>query len=262
MKTLKIFAVLVMVTTGLTVTSCTKESASPSATSLVVRIQATNKSFSILKSASLTTPSFAWDSSFIIVSKIEFEAEKRESEMSANPSNIQFEWDGPKKIDLFNLNSLIGNITLQPGIYDEISLKIKAFKTDAGVLPDFYLSGTYTNSAGSVIPIVFMVNEDFEFKVKQEGSQLDAVNDYTSLISMNLNLLFAGIQSPDLDSATLSNGKIIISNASNTSLYDKTIANLSSCEESEFSKGKGSDSGDGHGSDSGKGNGSGSGSSY
>jgi hypothetical protein len=107
-----------------------------------------------------------------------------------------------------------------------------------------------------------MVNEDFEFKVKQEGSQLDAVNDYTSLISMNLNLLFAGIQSPDLDSATLSNGKIIISNGSNTSLYDKIIANLSSCEESEFSKGKGSDSGDGHGSDSGKGNGSGSGSSY
>jgi hypothetical protein len=242
MKALKHFA-MVAIATAMMITSCSKESDNPSAGSLGVKIQATDKSFSVLKSTSLATPSFDWDSSFMVVSKIEFEAEKREGGMSSDPSEVQFEWTGPKKVDLFSLNSLVGNITLQPGLYDEISIKINAFQADAGGSPDFYLSGTYTNGGGSIVPIVFMVNEDFEFRVKKEGSQLDAVNDYTSMINVKLTLLFTGIQSSDLDGATLTNGKIMISSTSNSSLYSKIISNLSACEESEFSKGKGSDSG-------------------
>jgi hypothetical protein len=258
MKTLRNFALLSLVT-GILVTSCSKDTTTPSATSLGVKMQATNKSFSLLKSTALATPSFVWDSSFIIVSKIEFEAEKQESEMSASPSEVHFEWNGPAKIDLFRLNSVIGNIALQPGIYHEVSIKINSFNSDAGSQPDFYLSGSYTNTAGSVIPIEFVVNEDFEFRVKLEGSTLDAVNDYTSLINMNLTLLFSGFQSADLDGAMLSNGKIIISSISNTSLYNKIITNLSTCGESEVSKGKGSGSEDSHGSGSNNNQGSNSG---
>jgi hypothetical protein len=258
MKTFRNFALLSLAA-GMLAISCSKDSTNPSSTSLGVKMQATNKSFSLFKSTSLATPSFIWDSSFIIVSKIELEAEKQENDMSSDPSEVHFEWDGPVKIDLFRLNSVIGNITLQPGIYHEVSIKINSFNSDAGSLPDFYLSGTYTNTAGSVIPVEFTVNEDFEFRVKLEGSTLDAVNDYTSLINMNLTLLFAGIQSVDLDGATLSNGKIIISNSSNTSLYNKVIANLSSCGESHVSKGKGSDSNGSQGSDSGDSRGSNSG---
>jgi len=258
MKAFRNFALLSLVT-GTLVTSCSKDTTSPSATSLGVKIQAINKSFSLLKSTALTTPSFVWDSSFIFVSKIELEAEKQESEMSGNSSEVHLEWNGLAKIDLFRLNSTIGNIVLQPGVYHEVSIKINSFGSDAGSLPDFYLSGSYTNSTGTVIPIEFVVHEDFEFRVKLEGSTLDAVNDYTSLINMNLTLLFAGIQSPDLDGATLTNGKIVISNTSNTSLYNNIIANLSSCGESKVSKGKGSGSDDSNGSNSGDNQGSDSG---
>ena len=241
------------------VTSCSKDTSAPSTASLGIKMQATNKSFSLLKSTALATPSFVWDSSFIVVSKIELEAEKHDSAMSANHTEVHFEWNGPVKIDLFRLNSTIGNIALQPGIYHEVSIKINSFNSDAGSLPDFYLSGSYTNSAGSVIPIVFEVNEDFEFRVKLEGSTLDGVNDYTSLINMNLTLLFSGIQSSDLDGATLTGGKILISNTSNASLYNKIISNFSSCGESETSKGKGSGSDDNGGSNSGDDHGSNSG---
>jgi hypothetical protein len=258
MKAFRNFALLSLVT-GILVTSCSKDTTSPSTTSLGVKMQAINKSFSLLKSTALATPSFMWDSSFIVVSKIELEAEHLKNGMSANPSEVHFEWNGPAKIDLFRLNSTIGNIALQPGIYNEVSIKINSFSSDAGALPDFFLSGTYTNAVGSVIPIEFIVNEDFEFKVKLEGSSLDGVNDYTSLINMNLTLLFAGIQSADLDGATLTNGKIMISNSSNTSLYSKIIANFSSCGESETSKGKGKGTNESGGSGSNNNQGSNSG---
>jgi hypothetical protein len=249
MKTFRNFALLSFIA-GILATSCSKDSSNPSTTSLGVKVQAINKSFSLLKSTALAGSSIVWDSGFVIVSKIEFEAEKHENEMAANSAEVHYEWNGPAKIDLFRLNSVIGNIALQPGIFHEVSLKINSFNSDAGSLPDFYLSGTFTNSGGSGIPIEFIVNEDFEFRVKLEGSTLDAVNDYTSLINMNLVLLFSGIQPADLDGASLSGGRVIISAASNTSLYNKVISNLSTCGESEVSKGKGSDSGNSHGSNS------------
>jgi hypothetical protein len=75
---------------------------------------------------------------------------------------------------------------------------------------------------------------------------------------MNLSLLFSGIQSADLDAATLTNGKILISSFSNNSLYNKVIANFSTCGESEVSKGRGSGMDGKSGSDSGDNRGSGS----
>ena len=269
MKSLKNIALLLFVSVLLLI-SCKKSSDSPSATSLGVQIQATNKSFSLLKSATLATPSFTWDTSFINVSKIEFDAEKRESEVSHDSSEMHLEWTGPKKIDLFNLNSIVGSMTLQPGIYDEISVKVIAYKADAGNSPVFYLSGSYTNSSGTAIPIVIIVNEDFMFKVKLEGSQLDAVNDYSTLINLNLSKLMANVLISDLTAASLTNGKIIISSTSNVALYDKINTNVSTCAESEVNKGKDSgsshgndsNSGSGSGSDMGNGNGSGSGNGY
>jgi hypothetical protein len=171
------------------------------------------------------------------VSKIDFEAKKKESENAQGSSSIDYEWKGVKKIDLFSYNSVIGEIILQPGVYEEISLEIKAFKADAGATPVFYLSGTYANAGGAVIPIRVIVNEDIAFKAEAEGGTvLDAVNNYTSLININLALLMNGILQSDLDVATLTNGKIVISNASNISLYNKIKGNFNSSDNAEFKK--------------------------
>ncbi len=258
MKSLKIIALLAIVT-GITLVSCQKESLDPTASSLGVKIQATNRSFLVLKSALASTPALAWDSGFMTVSKITFEAEKLENEMSPGSLEFEMEWNGPKKVNLFDLNSLIGNIILQPGEYHEISLKVKALKKDAGNSAVFYLSGTYTNSEGSVIPIAVVVDEDLEFRVKQEGAVIDSVTEYTSLINLNLSLLLSDVAVSDLDDATLTDGKIIISITSNVSLYNKVISQFSTCTESEFSGGRESESGDdrnGSGSDDGNGSGS------
>lgn len=229
-KILMVFAVVAIMIFA----SCKKDTSSSSST-LRIKTQATNKSFTVLKSASLAIPSFVWDTCFINVSKIEFEAEKKESENSQGFSNIDYEWKGAKKIDLFSANSIIGEINLQPGVYEEISLEIKALKADAGTSPVFYLSGTYTNTTGAVIPIKVIVNEDIEFKAEAEGGTiLNAVNNYTSLINLNLALLMNGILISDLESATLSNGKIVISSSSNSTLYTKIKGNFDSSDNAEF----------------------------
>ena len=269
MKTLKNLF-LGSIAAGLLVSSCQKDAIDSPAKSLDIKIQATNASFPILKSTSAVTPAFAWDSSFIVVSKIEFEAEKKDS-LSQSSTEIHFEWEGPKKVDILGLSTLVGSISLPPGVYHEISLKLVAYQSDAGDAPVFYLSGTYTNAGGSVIPIVLQVNEDIEFRIKQEGFLLNVSVDYTSLVHMDLSLLLAEVTTGDLDGATLTDGKIIISAASNAVIYDRIIDNLSTCCEYHFSKGRledgddhgensghdsVSDSGDDHGSDSGDDSGS------
>lgn len=233
MKMLNKIAVLAVVA-GIISTSCTKDSIK-SSSSLGVKIMATNTTFSLLKAGLLVTPAFAWDTCYMNVSKIDLEAEKKDNESSKNLANIEYEWKGPRKIDLFNINSLVGNITLTPGLYDEISIKIEALKSDAGTSPVFYLSGSYTNASGIKIPVVVNVNDDIEFNVEsKEGTSLNAVNDYASLIHLNLALLMNGILTADLDNATLTNGKIVISGTSNTSLYTRITGNFDSCEDSEF----------------------------
>lgn len=231
--------------------SCKKESDNPTATSLTLKMQAINKTSGLLKSVSLTTPTFTWDSCLIIVSRIEFEAEKHSHEMSDDSTETHLEWIGPKKLDLFSLAPVIGQIDLQPGIFNEISLTIKAFISDAGNSPVFYLTGTYINSSGENIPIQVILNEELSFKIEVEGSSLDGTSDYTSMLKMDLSLLLSEITSSELDIATRSNGTIIINKSSNVLLYDKVKTKISTSIESEFEHGKeienesGDDSGSG-----------------
>lgn len=242
MKALFKLATLILASV-LVLSSCKKESSGSTSSTLGVKIQATGKSFSLLKSALVTTPVFSWDTCFMTVSKIEFEAEKLESEMSHDSSEVHFEMDGAKRVNLFDLNSVVGNMPLQAGTFHEVTLKITALKADAGSAPVFYLEGTYTNRADSVVIVVVSVNEDFEFKVKQEGSSLDGTSDYTSLINISLNMLMTNIQSSDLAMATMTNNKIIISSNSNVSLYNKIKLMITTCAETEFSKGHEAESG-------------------
>lgn len=219
---------------GMVFTSCKKEPASSTVTSLKVKMQATNKSFSIYKSASVNTPSFVWDTAYLNVSKIELEAEMMGNEASKDSSVTELEWKGPKKVDLFNITSFIGSFDLKPGSYDKISITVEAYKSDAGTDPVFYLSGTYKNATGVNIPIEVIVNEDLEFEIEKEGVMLNAANDYASLLNVNLNLLMNGILQSDLDNAMLTNGKIVISSTSNSALYTSIKENFSKSEESEI----------------------------
>lgn len=227
----RISVLLLVVVGGTLLGSCKKNSDSSSV--LQVQMQATNKSFSVLKSATVV-PGFTWDVCTMNVSHIEFQAEKKEGANSQGSYKVSYEWKGSKIVDLFNASSVIGDIKLDPGIYEEIQLEIDAAKSANATTPVFYLSGSYTNQGGTKIPVEITMNEDFKFEVEQKGITLDGTNDYSALVNLNLTTLMSGISQSDLDGATLTNGKIIVSTTSNNSLYLKIKRNISSCEDVEY----------------------------
>lgn len=217
---------------GILLFSCEKSKDSSSA--LQVKIQATNKSSNVLKSATLATPLFTWNVCTMNVSHIEFQAEGKETENAQNSYKVSYEWKGSKAVDLFNASSVIGDIVLDPGVYEAIQLEIEATKSQNATVPVFYLAGTYTNAQGTVISVEITMNEDFKFEVEKEGFSLDGTNDYSALVNLNLTLLMSGISQSDMDGAALTDGKIVINSTSNSSLYLKIKNKISSCEDVEY----------------------------
>jgi hypothetical protein len=229
---MKRVVVMVLVLIGLALSSCKKDSDSSSV--LQVKIQATNKSFSVLKSATLVTPSFTWDACTMNVTQIEFQAEGKQDENSQGAYQVSYEWQGSKVINLLNSASVIGDITLDPGIYDQVELQIHATKPQNSTSPVFYLAGNYTNANGTKIPVEITVNEDFQFGVEQQGKTLNGMYDYSALINLNLNLLMNGVLQAELDAAALTGGKMVISATSNSVLYQKIKTNILQCEDIQY----------------------------
>lgn len=228
----RLINVLIFAFAGILVlSSCEKESNSGA---LLIKMQADSKSYSLLKSGSAPVNSFTWDTCYIHISEIEFEAEKHESGNSGNSFEISYEWKGPRKVDLLSSGSIVGEIHLEPGEYDEISLEIQADRSASGSSPVFYLSGIYTYSDGNTKRVVIMFNENVEFEVEREGAELSSINDYTALITIYLDRLTEELTHSDLENAILTDNRIIISKDSNIALYQKLTLKIDDCNEVEF----------------------------
>lgn len=150
-------------------------------------------------------------------------------------SRVSFEWRGPKTIDLFNLNSVAGGITLDPGSFNNLTIKIESFLSDAVSTPLFYLAGDFTNSAASTKRINIIINEDFELKIRNLDT-LDLGQNFTSIIKVNLVQLMSTVTMAELENADLTNGVLVISSTSNVALYNKVKKNFHESEHSEFEK--------------------------
>jgi len=215
--------------------SCEKEEGSSK--SLLMKIEAINSDL-LVKSEVSTSPNLTWDTCLMTVSKIEFKAEMDDKENSGVSFEVEYEWKGPKEIDLFGSNSLIGGIQLMPGIYEEIKFEVESKKEDSDNSPVFHLSGKYKRATGETIPVIISINEDFKIEVETEDVQINTINEYTSLIQLDLSILMTDILQSEFESATVTNGKIVVSSSSNIQLYSKIKENLSDCDEFKLEKKK------------------------
>ena len=181
-----------------------------------------------LKSTSASTASIVWDSASMIVSKVSFEAEMRSALTKEDSLEIEYSWRGPQTINLFDLSATIGSIMLPAGTYEKISLKVNSEKMDANGHPLFYLSGKYTNAAGTVIPLVISVTDPVSFKTVQREDTIvsGGATDFTSTIQLYLDQLLLKVDPALLDNAMLTNGTLEISATSNTQLYLLILQNL------------------------------------
>ena len=233
MKRMKVLSVmLALLTMGFV--ACQKEDMNePGPAFMGVKMVALNTSYSLPVEKSSTksavaSPGIAWDEVRMVVSEVELEAELKSLLTHEDSIEIEYKWKGPQVVNLLDSTQTFGNFILQPGFYDEIELKVGGEREDARPEPVFYMSGNYTNAAaGETIPVVVEVYSDLEFKTEKESVEVTEDNlDITSTIQLYLDELMAGISPEQLDNAALSEGVIVISEDSNSQLFQSVLGKL------------------------------------
>jgi len=243
MKT-KSTSLLLLIPAIMFVSSCNKDESQPANQAAGIRIQAYNKHFSVssnYKSGAATTASISWDTAQMVVSGFKFEAELKSLITHRDSVEFEYKWRGPQTVNLFDSTVAIGTITLQPGFYDEIEIKVEGLKQDAAGGPVFYLSGIYTSDSGQVVPIAVLIKESIFFKTERNSVEITSVDlsVFSSVIQLYLDQLMAGIDYQLLNNATLTNGRLIISAYSNAGLYRIFMQNLGRDHDCEHRKGHG-----------------------
>lgn len=174
----------------------------------------TNKSNSLGKS---TAGTLAFTGGTVNPKLVKFEAEQ-------NNSEIEYKVTNTGEIDLLSLVTF-GNITLPAGTYNEIELKVELVAN--GSTPAIELNGTFNDGSGNV-PVTFVANEGLEIKTEQNNVTLAQNSTFTAEISLDMATFVSGISSSMLENAQVTNGTIVISASSNTTLYNLIVNNLKS----------------------------------
>jgi hypothetical protein len=168
--------------------------------------------------AATQTASVSWTSGSANISAFKFEAKK-------NNTEIEITSKGLINIDLFTLLPTAIGATIDTGVYKEIELRVLLVKSTTTAIP-LVLKGSYTSQSGVITPVEFDFNDDALIKVEVENIIVDGKTDLAAAIKLSTPKMVNGIVAADLDAATRSNGTIVISNASNTNIYNKIKTNL------------------------------------
>lgn len=234
-KNYLLYGAAVALTLGLF--ACQQKNTAPASSgpsSMNVSLRAVNSSYSLSASntstkASLASgPSITWDTARMVVSRVRFEASLKKMNSEEDSVEIDYKWNGPKTVNLLDTTSTFGNFTLQPGLYDEVELRISGLKMDAAGKPVFYLHGNYAENDSVTVPIVVKSYQNVIFKTQQDSvnvaSNLNA--NITSDVQIYLNKLMANVQPTDLNNAMKTNGTIVISGSSNMHIFYSILHNL------------------------------------
>ncbi len=170
--------------------------------------------------ANRTNGTITWTSGFASTTAIEFEGEK-------NNSEVEYSTQARKKIDLFASLSTVGNLNVPAGTYEEAEFDIQLAPNGADAALE--LRGTYNGT-----PIVYRNNNTMEIKVEGNNVVIGNGNGYNAIINWDLSFMSQGITSLALAAASITNGEIVISATSNTTLYNIISANLSLMTSVEF----------------------------
>ncbi|MDN3548705.1 hypothetical protein [Mucilaginibacter aquaedulcis] len=229
-KTRLILTLLFVVIIGLI--SCKKESTTnPAAGSAAILfgVKADQVSSSLVSASvsavNATTAMVNWTEGIANVSKFEFEARK-------NGIKKEIEVKGLTNVDLFALAPSFANAPIDTGVYNEIEVKVVLAKSNAAI--PLTLKGNLTKTDGTVIPVELYFNEDLEIKAEAKNVTIEKASDLKTTIMLHLNGIFQQISIADLQQATLTDGKIIISSTSNNVIYNKVKVNIQQIAETEF----------------------------
>jgi hypothetical protein len=173
-----------------------------------------------------TNSSLTWEAGYVTIDALDFEAEKDDQE-------IEYKLAKPVTVDIFKLAQEFGSIQVPAGTYNEIEFELVLKKQTTGNV--FAVSGKYKDASGKETPVEFNYNEDVSLKLEAENLTVTTSEDYTGLLTLQLNKLVSQVSSSDFDSASKNaSGTIVISSTSNVALFNKIKAGLASFIKAEF----------------------------
>lgn len=201
--------------------SCKKESTSETAATFSYQLKTSNRNAVVARSMQTGRDPGAvieWTSGTAAVNQLKFEAEN-------NSGEVEFKQKTAQQIDLFAASSVLGNITIPPGTYNEV--EFKAYLAPSGAIPALELNGSFT-SGGVTRAVRFIVNSEVELKAEKNNVSVAEGEKYSALNTIDLSQLTRGVSETALNSATLTNGTLVLSASSNADLYNQVLNNLHS----------------------------------
>jgi hypothetical protein len=115
-------------------------------------------------------------------------------------------------------------IEVPAGDYTDVNLGIEL--QDVNDDHTVVIEGTYTNSSEEVIPIRFEFNSGEVFEAIAASVSIEPGADIIGKITFDAISWFGTVTSNELDNATQTDGVIVISGTSNTTIFDKVADKL------------------------------------
>ena len=201
-------------------TGCSKNSTG-SGSSITFELQTTNRSAIIART---DAGNIQWTSGTGSASEIKFEAKMNGQEVERKNHSLQ-------KVDLMSAITILGDITLTPGTYQEVEFSVELNPTGAD--PALQLNGQYT-SGGITTPVVFTVTAPVELKNEKNNVVVTDNSTYKAITNIDLSLITRNVTESMLNAAVRTNGTILITSSVNSNIYNILINNLHESDEVEF----------------------------
>ncbi len=195
-----------------------------------IKADLTASTTALAKSASntLAASNITWTSGIANVQQFKFEAEKGNTEIEIKTGPLS-------NINLFSLDPDLIKVNIDSGLYREIEVKIYLAKSASVNAIPLTLKGSYASSSGAV-PIELYINDNVEIKLESENVKVEQTSDLASIVTLQVNKVLAGISASSLEAASKTNGIIVISNTSNTNIYNRLKENIINSCEHKFEK--------------------------
>jgi len=198
-----------LVVAGLSFTSCKKDD-DPNGT-ITLKVNTTSSTAVNLKSTAAAND-LVFNSGTITIREVVFDGEAGTTSVSRTIERIA-------DID-YATGAVSPTVVIEvpAGNYTGVNLGIEL--QDDGSDPSVVIEGTYTNSSMEIIPIRFEFNSGEVFEANAASVTIEAGSDLVGKITFDAISWFSGVSSDALESATLTAGKIVISESSNSSIFN------------------------------------------
>lgn len=205
-----------LVVAGLVLVGCEKEDDNPNGV-IKLQVNTTSSSTVNLKSTAAAND-LVFTSGKIIIREVVFDGDVDTLSVSRTIEQIS------------TIDYATGKVTpeilieVPAGDYNSVNLGIEL--QDENADPSVVIEGTYTNSSGEAIPVRFEFNSGEVFEAEAPSVFIEAGTDLIAKITFDAVSWFSTISPSELDEATLTDGKIIVSSTSNPDIFDMVADKL------------------------------------